>query len=93
VAFQFILASRFYPVSGQYWFTMEWLGIHSNGSVAHFNVPKSQDLGSILSTLIMLAVWGTLGRRHVGCCPRPFVHLLRWSFVIVVWRFCLFVCF
>jgi V-type H+-transporting ATPase S1 subunit len=23
VAFQFILASRFYPVSGQYWFTME----------------------------------------------------------------------
>uniref|UniRef100_A0ABK0M8U2 ATPase H+ transporting accessory protein 1 n=1 Tax=Rattus norvegicus TaxID=10116 RepID=A0ABK0M8U2_RAT len=36
----FILASRFYPVSARYWFTMERLEIHSNGSVAHFNVSQ-----------------------------------------------------
>ncbi|EDL84980.1 ATPase, H+ transporting, lysosomal accessory protein 1, isoform CRA_b [Rattus norvegicus] len=40
VTFKFILASRFYPVSARYWFTMERLEIHSNGSVAHFNVSQ-----------------------------------------------------
>ncbi|XP_051034298.1 V-type proton ATPase subunit S1 isoform X2 [Phodopus roborovskii] len=40
VTFRFILASRFYPVSARYWFTMERLEIHRNGSVAHFNVSQ-----------------------------------------------------
>ncbi|EDL29825.1 V-type proton ATPase subunit S1 isoform 2 precursor [Mus musculus] len=40
VTFKFILASRFYPVSARYWFAMERLEIHSNGSVAHFNVSQ-----------------------------------------------------
>ncbi|XP_052026033.1 V-type proton ATPase subunit S1 [Apodemus sylvaticus] len=40
VTFKFILASRFYPVSARYWFAMERLEIHSNGSVAYFNVSQ-----------------------------------------------------
>ncbi|XP_040600729.1 V-type proton ATPase subunit S1 isoform X2 [Mesocricetus auratus] len=40
VTFKFILANRFYPVSARYWFTMERLEIHSNGSAAHFNVSQ-----------------------------------------------------
>lgn len=32
--------NRFYPVSARHWFTMERLEIHSNGSVAYFNVSE-----------------------------------------------------
>ncbi|XP_008587160.1 PREDICTED: V-type proton ATPase subunit S1 [Galeopterus variegatus] len=40
VTFKFILANRSYPVSARYWFTMEHLEIHSNGSVAYFNASQ-----------------------------------------------------
>ncbi|XP_036912850.1 V-type proton ATPase subunit S1 [Sturnira hondurensis] len=40
VTFKFILANRFYPVSARYWFTMERLEIHSNGSVVYFNASQ-----------------------------------------------------
>ncbi|XP_045394203.1 V-type proton ATPase subunit S1 isoform X2 [Lemur catta] len=40
VTFKFILANRFYPVSARYWFTMEHLEIHGNGSVAYFNASQ-----------------------------------------------------
>ncbi|XP_007538366.1 V-type proton ATPase subunit S1 [Erinaceus europaeus] len=40
VTFRFLLANRFYPVSARNWFTLERLEIHSNGSVAVFNVSQ-----------------------------------------------------
>nr|KAF6359492.1 ATPase H+ transporting accessory protein 1 [Myotis myotis] len=40
VTFKFTLVNRFYPVSARHWFTMERLEIHSNGSVAYFNVSQ-----------------------------------------------------
>nr|KAF6435056.1 ATPase H+ transporting accessory protein 1 [Rousettus aegyptiacus] len=40
VTFQFILVNRFYPVSARYWFTMERLEIHGNGSVVYFNASQ-----------------------------------------------------
>nr|KAF6491778.1 ATPase H+ transporting accessory protein 1 [Molossus molossus] len=40
VTFKFTLMNRFYPVSARHWFTMERLEIHSNGSVAYFNVSE-----------------------------------------------------
>ncbi|XP_037007222.2 V-type proton ATPase subunit S1 [Artibeus jamaicensis] len=40
VTFKFILANSFYPVSARYWFTMERLEIHSNGSVVQFNASQ-----------------------------------------------------
>ena len=36
----FILASSFYSVSARYWFTLENLEIHSNGSVTYFNASQ-----------------------------------------------------
>ncbi|XP_077001896.1 V-type proton ATPase subunit S1 [Tamandua tetradactyla] len=40
VTFKFILANRFYPVSARYWFTLERLEIHSNGSIIYFNASQ-----------------------------------------------------
>lgn len=40
VSLRFTLVNRFYPVSARHWFTMERLEIHSNGSVAYFNVSQ-----------------------------------------------------
>ncbi|KAM7225414.1 hypothetical protein CapIbe_023391 [Capra ibex] len=40
VTFKFTLANRFYRVSARYWFTLENLEIHSNGSVAYFNASQ-----------------------------------------------------
>ncbi|XP_036351072.2 V-type proton ATPase subunit S1-like [Ochotona princeps] len=40
VTFKFILTNRFYPVSARYWFTLECLEIHSNGSVVYFNASQ-----------------------------------------------------
>ena len=37
---RFTLANRFYRVSARYWFTLENLEIHSNGSVAYFNASQ-----------------------------------------------------